>query len=204
MKPIALPKPTRGRGKSVFAALQERRTSRTISDRHLTRQMLSNILWAAAGVNRKKGPFGIAGRTAASASNSQEIEVYVALEEGVYLYDPVPHRLTPIAADDIRPMALGKGQGMAGAKAPLRLIYVLDIERFSKAGFQEPGLWDIEVQKSYYFVDTGLIAGNVYLFAAANGLAAWFHNCNKPELSAALRLRKDQRVLFGQTVGYPE
>lgn len=204
MKPIALPKPTRGRGKSVFAALQERRTSRTISDRHLTRQMLSNILWAAAGVNRKKGPFGIAGRTAASASNSQEIEVYVALEEGVYLYDPVPHRLTPIAADDIRPMALGKGQGMAGAKAPLRLIYVVDIERFSKAGFQEPGLWDIEVQKSYYFVDTGLIAGNVYLFAAANGLAAWFHNCNKPELSAALRLRKDQRVLFGQTVGYPE
>jgi len=204
MKPIALPKPTRGRGKSVFAALQERRTSRTISDRHLTWQMLSNILWAAAGVNRKKGPFGIAGRTAASASNSQEIEVYVALEEGVYLYDPVPHRLTPIAADDIRPMALGKGQGMAGAKAPLRLIYVLDIERFSKAGFQEPGLWDIEVQKSYYFVDTGLIAGNVYLFAAANGLAAWFHNCNKPELSAALRLRKDQRVLFGQTVGYPE
>jgi nitroreductase len=204
MKPIALPKPTRGRGKSVFAALQERRTSRTISDRHLTRQMLSNILWAAAGVNRKKGPFGIAGRTAASASNSQEIEVYVVLEEGVYLYDPVPHRLTPIAADDIRPMALGKGQGMAGAKAPLRLIYVVDIERFSKAGFQEPGLWDIEVQKSYYFVDTGLIAGNVYLFAAANGLAAWFHNCNKPELSAALRLRKDQRVLFGQTVGYPE
>jgi len=166
--------------------------------------MLSNILWAAAGVNRKKGPFGIAGRTAASASNSQEIEVYVALEEGVYLYDPVPHRLTPIAADDIRPMALGKGQGMAGAKAPLRLIYVVDIERFSKAGFQEPGLWDIEVQKSYYFVDTGLIAGNVYLFAAANGLAAWFHNCNKPELSAALRLRKDQRVLFGQTVGYPD
>ena len=67
----------------------------------------------------------------------------------------------------------------------------------------EPGLRDNEVQKSYYFVDTGLIAGNVYLFAASQGLASWFHNCNKQELYALLNLRKNQKVLFGHTVGFP-
>jgi hypothetical protein len=100
-------------------------------------------------------------------------------------------------------MAIGQGQGPAGAQAPVRLIYVVDIQKFSTAGFQEPGLWDIETQKSYYYVDTGLIAGNVYLFAASQGLATWFHNCNRAELSTRLRLRKNQRALFAQTVGYP-
>ena len=75
---------------------------------------------------------------------------------------------------------------------------------FSKtSGYQEPGLQNPEIQKSYYYVDTGLIAGNVYLFAASQGLAPWFHNCNKPGLTAKLNLRADQRVLFGHTVGYP-
>jgi hypothetical protein len=165
--------------------------------------LISNLLWAASGVNRKKGPFGDPGITAASASNSREIDIYVALPEGVYLYDPEVHCLNPIVRGDLRPLAIGKGQGKAGAEAPVRLIYVVDIEKFSRAGFQEPGLWDRETQKAYYFVDTGLIAGNVYLFAASQGLAAWFHNCNKPELHARLQLRKNQRVLFAQTVGYP-
>jgi hypothetical protein len=155
-------------------------------------------------VNRKRGPFGIPGRTAASASNSQEIDLYVALREGVYLYDPVPHRLTPVVDGDLRVLGLGKGQGEMGAKAPVRLIYVVDIDKYRKAGFQEPGLWDLETQKSYYYVDTGLIAGNVYLFAASQGLVTWFHNCNKADLTAKLKLKKAQRVLFGQTVGYPE
>jgi hypothetical protein len=70
------------------------------------------------------------------------------------------------------------------------------------SGFQEPGLHDPEVQKSYYYVDTGLIAGNVYLFAASQGLAAWFHNCDRVDLAKRLGLRADQRVLFGQSVGY--
>ena len=68
---------------------------------------------------------------------------------------------------------------------------------------QELGLRDPNVQRSYYYVDTGLIAANVYLFAASIGLAAWFHNCDKAQLSTKLSLREDQRVLFGQTVGYP-
>jgi nitroreductase len=98
---------------------------------------------------------------------------------------------------------VGRGRGGSGARAPVRLIYVVDIARFARARFQEPGLKDEEIQKSYYFVDTGLIAGNVYLFAASQGLAAWFHNCDKPGLARELNLRPDQRVLFAQTVGYP-
>jgi hypothetical protein len=204
LRPIALPKPTVGRSKSVFTALQKRRTIRSIGDKKLSTQMLSNLLWSACGVNRKKGPFGSPGITAASASNSQEIDLYVAMQEGVYLYDPAAHSLIPVLAEDLRVLAIGQGQGKVGAKSPVRLLYVADIDKFSKAGFQEPGLWDLETQKAYYYVDTGLVAGNVYLFASSQGLSTWFHNCNRAELSARLGLRKDQRVLFGQTVGYPE
>jgi SagB-type dehydrogenase family enzyme len=185
--------------------LQRRRTTREISAKKLPLQTLSNLLWAACGVNRRRGPFGIPGRTAASASNSQEIDVYVALEEGTYLYDPFHHRLIPVAVVDLRRFAIGRGQAEAGGEAPVRLIYIADIDKLvHTAGYQEPGLREPDVQRSYYYIDTGLIAANVYLFAASVGLAAWFHNCDKSELSTKLNLRKDQRVLFGQTVGYPK
>ena len=105
---------------------------------------------------------------------------------------------------DYRVLAIGPGQGTAGASAPVRLIYVADIDKFKNAGFQEPGLYNAEIQKSYYFVDTGLVAQNVYLAAAALGLSAWFHNCNKPEITRVLKLEPNQRPLFGQTVGYAE
>jgi hypothetical protein len=82
------------------------------------------------------------------------------------------------------------------------IIYVVDIDRFKNAGFQEPGLYDPEIQKSYYFVDTGLIAQNVYLASSSLGLASWFHNCNKAALAKKLRLKPNQRALFGQTIGY--
>jgi len=204
LAPIRLPRPSLPTGKSLARALQARRTTREISERPLPWRTLSNLLWAGCGVNRKLGPFRIPGRTAASASNSQEIDVYVALAVGTYRYDPYRHRLEPVAASDLRPLAIGRGQDFAGAKAPVRLIYVADIDRLANTrGFQEPGLRDPEVQRAYYYVDTGLIAANVYLFAASSGLAAWFHNCDQAELGARLNLREDQRVLFGQTVGYP-
>jgi nitroreductase len=155
-------------------------------------------------VNRRKGPFGIPGRTAASASNSQEIDVFVVLERGTYLYDPFRHALLPVVADDLRPLALGRGQGSAGAKAAVRLVYVADIDKLvHTAGYKEPQLRDPDAQRAYYHVDTGMIAANVYLFAASVGLAAWFHNCDRSALRTRLKLRPDQRVLFGQTVGYP-
>ncbi len=202
--PMKLPKPALDRKTSISKALQQRKTTREISDKKLPLQVLSNLLWAAYGVNRKNGPFGTPGRTAASASNSQEIDLYVALQEGIYLYDAFHHKLIPEVTGDLRALAIGAGQMNFGATAPVRLIYIADIHRLTHtSGFQEPGLQDPEVQKSYYFVDTGLIAGNVYLFAASHGLASWFHNCNKSGLASKLKLRPEQRVLFGQTVGYP-
>jgi nitroreductase len=113
--------------------------------------------------------------------------------------------LVPIVAGDLRRFALGTRQGDGGANAPVRLIYVADIGKLEHtSGFDQPGLHDPEVQKSYDFVDAGLIAGNVYLFAASQGLAAWFHNCDRPALPARLGLGDTQRPLFGQTVGYPK
>ena len=201
---IVLPRPSLAIDKSLVRALRLRRTTREISARSLPLQVLSNLLWAACGVNRKRGPFGIPGRTAASASNSQELDVYVALAAGTYLYDPLGHRLEPVATGDLRRLAIGRGQDFAGAEAPVRLLFVADIDRLANTrGYQEPGLRDPKVQRAYFYVDTGLIAANVYLYAASVGLAAWFHNCDKAGLAARLGLRADQRVLFGQTVGYP-
>jgi nitroreductase len=204
MQPIALPEPVFDGCGTVFEALKLRRTCRSISDKKIPLQILSDILWAAQGVNRVKGPFGGPGRTAGSASNSQEICVYVAREEGTYLYEPDSHKMNPVAAGDSRALAIGPGQGRAGANAPIRFIYVVDIDRFKNAGFQEPGLYDPEIQKSYYFVDAGLIAQNVYLATSSLGLVSWFHNCNKAELANVLKLKPNQRALFGHTIGYAD
>jgi hypothetical protein len=203
LPPIALPKPEKDGGKSVLAALWERKTIRDISAEKLSPQVLSNLLWAAFGVNRENGPFGQVGRTAASASNSQEVDVYAAMPEGIYLYEAVPHRLTPVVAGDHREKAGGRRRGTSAAKAPVNLIYVADLAKYGKARLQEPGLRDPEIQKAYCNVAAGLIAGNVYLFAASQGLAAWFHNCNRAVLATELKLRSEQRVLFAQTVGRP-
>lgn len=200
-EPIPLPAPVFDDCRTLFEALKMRRTSRDIGADKVSLQSLSDILWASQGVNRAQGPFGDSGRTAGSASNSQEIRVYVLMEEGTYLYEPEPHRLTPVAAGDIRRLAIGRGQQDAGSDAPIRLVYVVDIERFQHAGFPEPGLYDPEIQKSYYYVDTGLIAQNVYLAAAALGLGAWFHNCDKEAFAEATGLGPDLWPLFGQTIG---
>ena len=204
LRSIKLPKPVFAHCSTVFEALKMRRTSRAISDKKIPLQILSDILWAAQGVNRIHGPFGGPGRTAGSASNSQEISVYVAREEGVYLYEPNFHKLTPVAPGDNRTLAIGPGQRTSGANAPVRFIYVVDVNKFKTAGYQEPGLYDPEIQKSYYFVDTGLIAQNVYLAASALGLVSWFHNCNKTKLVKKLMLKPHQRPLFGQTIGYAD
>jgi hypothetical protein len=203
LQPIALVPPQTDGGKTVLAALKERKTTRSISDEKLSPQMLSNLLWAAWGVNRKNEPFGQIGRTAASASNSQEIDLYVVMPEGTYLYEAINHRLDPIAAGDLRTKVGAHGQGGPMTIAPVILIYVADIAKYAKSRLQEPGMKDPEIQKSYYNVATGLIAGNVYLFAASQGLAAWFHNCNKPLLADVLKLRPQQRVLYAQTVALP-
>lgn len=202
--PIPLPIFEDDSGVTIVEALNRRRTTREISPAPLPEPVLGGLLWAAGGINRWSGPFGLHGRTAASASNSQEIGIYVARRQGVSRYEPEKHGLVPIMVGDIRRQALTPGQKRINPIAPVHLIFVVDIEKLvHTAGFQEPGLQDPEVQKSYYYVDTGLIAENVYLYAAGHGLAAWFHNCDRERLSKTLALRESQRVLFAQSVGYP-
>ena len=201
LQPIQLPPPEKEGGLSVLAALQQRKTTRSISSKALPQQLLSNLLWAAFGINREQASFNKPGRTAPSASNSQEIDLYVALPEGVYLYEALPHRLTPVAAGDFRRRA---GRGRA-ASAPVNIFYVADLTRYDLGPDQpDRAIGDPEVQKSYYYTDTGFIAQNVYLYAASMGLAAWFHNCNKDNTVGEFSLKDTQRILFAQTVGYPE
>jgi len=205
IEPIKLLEPVFDKIELTFNAFENRKTVKTFIDKKLPLQILSNLLWAACGVNRKTTTSGILGRTAASASNSQEIDIYTIFEDGIYKYNPSENLLIPIISGDLRSLAIGQPQAKfdTGVNAPVRLIYVANIDKLvNTTGHKEPGLMDTEVQKSYYFVDTGLIAGNVYLFAASQGLAAWFHNCNKPALLEKLNLNSNQRILFGQTVGY--
>ena len=199
MEPIILPEPDRKGGKSVLEALQLRQTTRRISSRELPLQVLSTLLWAAFGVNREKASFQKPGRTAPSASNSQEIDLYVALKDGLYLYEAIPHQLALISEGDFRIMSVGG----SAATAPVNIFYVADLLRYDLGPDQpDPGIGDPEVQKSYYYTDTGFIAQNVYLFAASQGLATWFHNCYRENIVTEFNLRPDQRILFAQTVGY--
>ncbi len=201
---IELPPPAFEDVLSLGEAFQRRETQRVFAPTPLPLNKLSELLWAACGVNRKKGPFGLTGRTDATASNSQEIDVYVAMEMGVYLYDPDRSRLAPILIGDIRPLALDPTHTPAGDRAPVRLIYVADVDRLEHSqGGDEPGLHDAETQKSYYYVDCGIVAANVYLYAAGAGLNAWFHSCDRVALAKRLPLRAGRRVLFAQTVGFP-
>ena len=181
LKPIRLPKPQMEGGKTLMQALAERKTTREFSGETLSPQMLSNLLWAAFGVNREKMDQGGPGRTAPSANNRQEVQLYVLLPEGVYLYDPVPHALKPIAAGDIR----AEAGPAAAANAAVTIVYVADSDAGSAA------------------VDTGFIGQNVYLFASAFGLNAWFRGSGVAGLSSPLKLTEKQRVLYAQTVGYP-
>ena len=200
LQTIALPKPEKDGGKSVLASLQERKTNRSISPKELPLQVISNLMWAAFGVNRDTGGFGKKGRTAPSASNSQEIDLYVALPAGVYIYDAATHSLLPVAEGDFRARSTRRG----GSTAPLNIFYIVDLSRYDLGPTQpDRVIGDPEIQKSYYFTDTGFIAQNVYLFAASFGLAAWFHNCDKENTVKEFKLKPTQRVLFAQTIGYP-
>ncbi len=182
--PIQLPKPQMTDGMPLMQALAMRQTTRTFEDRPLPQQTLSNLLWAAFGVNRPREVKAGLGRTAPSAMNRQEVELYVVLAQGVYVYEAEKNALRPVAADDAR-AKVGSGDA---AHAAVTLIYVAD----AKLSFAE--------------VDTGFIGQNVYLFAASEGLNAWFyalHGQNDAAgVAAALKLTADKRPLYGQSVGF--
>jgi nitroreductase len=207
LEPITLPPPQRTGGGPLMEALNARRTTRSIGEAPLAPQVLSNLLWAAYGVNRDQGPRGRVGRTAPSGMNLQPIDLYVATPAGVYLYEPVPHRLAPVVAKDVRAIA---NRSPVAEKVPVVLIYVVDGDRKPEppppgtpapAGPPGPAPpWELP---SFGEVETGFIGQNVYLFCASQGLAAWFHSTDKEALAEAMRLRPAQRVLYAQTVGHP-
>jgi nitroreductase len=189
LKPIELPKPQTDSGKPLMQALKDRKTSRQFSSEKLPLQVLSNMLWAANGINRPDGK-----RTAPTARNKQEIDVYVALEEGLYLYDANTHTLLPVLAKDIR---AATGMQPFVKDAPVNLVFVAD---YAKMGNMPSD------QKDFYAAaDTGYVSQNVYLYCASEGLATVVRGMvDKPACQTAMKLRADQKIILAQTVGYPK
>ena len=164
MDPIILPEPRKRGGKTLLETLSLRQTNRSIGPREIPMQVLSNLLWAAFGVNREKASFRKKGRTAPSASNSQEIDLYVALKDGLYLYEAGPHQLTPISTGDFSMLSGQGGASRLTQHTPVNIFYVVDLARYDLGPDQpDPSIGDPEIQKSYYYTDTGFIAQNIRL-----------------------------------------
>lgn len=186
---VSLPKPQTEGGKPLMQALKERQSMREFSTAELPDQVLSDLLWAAWGVNRPES----GKRTAPSAKNMQEVDVYVVTAAGVYLYEAGDHHLRRVASGDLRADTGARG---AMASAPVHLLFVADLAK--SAGDSE------EKKMLYATVTVGCIIQNVYLFCASEGLATVTRaSAMAPALLEALELRSDQRVLMAQTVGYP-
>ena len=185
---IQLPNPQKEGGKPLMAALSARMSTKTFNGEKLPMQTLSNLLWAAFGINRPDGR-----RTAPSARNWQETEIYVATADGVYLWDAKKNTLETILTKDIRAIT---GNQEYVKDASVVLIYVSDYVKVNA------GEMDKQILVG---ADTGMIAENVYLFCASEGLATVVRaNIDINALGKELKLRPDQKVTLDQCVGYPK
>lgn len=186
---IPLPAPRMAGGKPLLNVLKERQSHRTFSPQPLPLQLLADLLWAASGINRADAGT----RTAPSARNWQEVDVYVVLPDGAYLYDAKANALRGVVQGDLRQQT---GLQPFVATAPVNLIYVADPARMNGAS---PG--DITL---YYSTDTGFISQNVYLFCASEGLSTVVRgSLDRVALAQALNLPDSQKIVLAQTVGYP-
>jgi SagB-type dehydrogenase family enzyme len=189
LNPIVLPPPQTSGGRPLMQVLKDRHSTREFSSEKLPPQVLSNLLWAAFGVNRPDGK-----RTAPSAMNWQEIDIYVATQDGLYLYDAKANALNPVLAQDVRGAT---GQQPFVKEAPVDLVYVADLAKTRRAGGED--------QTLYTAADTGFIAQNVYLFCASEGLAVVVRgSVDRTALAKLIKLRPDQKIILAQTVGYPK
>jgi nitroreductase len=187
MKTMALPAPRREGGRPLLSALNLRHSTRAYSSRALSMQTLSDLLWAAFGVNRPSGD-----RTAPYWRHIMVIDIYLAMADGVWLYEPKAHELQFYLPDDIRAQT---GSQDFVASAPLNLVYVAHGERMQDLKLEE--------RRLYSSVDTGFIGQNVYLFCASEGLATVFRGAvDYAKLAGAMKLPDQQFVTFSQTVGY--
>jgi SagB-type dehydrogenase family enzyme len=169
--------------------LKDRKSTREFGSGTLSQQTLSNLLWAAFGINRPDGH-----RTAPSAMNWQEVSIYVATPEGVYVYDAKATALEPVAAGDFR---AATGTQSYVKDAAVNLVYVSDLSKTGGAATPEAEM--------YTAADVGFIAQNVYLYCASEGLATVVRaSVDKPALAKTLKLQPQQRIILAQSVGYPK
>ena len=188
--PMKLPQPQLEKGMPLMQALHARKSTREFSAEKLPAQALSDLLWAAFGVNRPE----TGGRTAPSTRNWQDIDIYVATADGLFLFDAKSHALKMIQEKDIR--ALTGTQDFVGS-APVNLIYVSDYTRMDADASQED-------RKTAAAIDTGFIGENVYLYCASTGLATVVRgSIDKDVLAKAMKLKSTQWIVAAQSVGYP-
>lgn len=187
---VPLPPPQTEGGKPLMRALALRATSRAFAPDPIPAQTLSNLLWAAWGINRPaEGK-----RTAPSARNWQEIDLMVVRADGTFLYDAAAHRLGLVAAGDHRALT---GVQPFVKDAPLTLVLVADTSRM-KGADKDPG------QRQWIWADAGFISQNIYLFCASEGLATGVRALvDRPALAKALGLKENQVILLAQSVGRP-
>jgi nitroreductase len=186
---LVLPPAQQWGGKPLLEALKERRSTREFSPRALAIGVLSNLLWAAFGINRPD----TRGRTAPSAHDWEEIDLYVALARGVYVYDAQYHLLRSRGTRDLRALT---GLQPFAAEAPVDLVYVADLSRMVQASPEE--------QAQYAGPDAGFIAQNVYLFCASEGLATVVRGMiDRSALAAEMGLAPRQTIILAQSIGYP-
>jgi SagB-type dehydrogenase family enzyme len=183
---IKLSKPDTKKGLPLMQCLQKRQSVREFSNKQISNEILSNLLWAGCGINRPDGK-----RTAPSAMNTQSIDIYVVNASGIYLYDPKNYELDLIASGDFR-KETGKQDFVA--TAPINLVYVSD---FSKMQGDE------ESKKIYSAADAGFISENIYLFCASEGLGTVVRGYFDEEpLSKVLKLKPNQKIILTQTIGH--
>jgi hypothetical protein len=186
---IDLPAPQKTGGLPLMDALARRSTARAFDAKELSPQQLSSLLWAAFGVNRSDGK-----RTAPSARNFQETDIYVLLKSGVYVYTAKSNKLDLVAADDIR--ALGGTQAFA-KDAPVTLVFVADLAKM--------GDGSRENKMNTANIDVGYISQNVYLFCASESLVTGARgSVDRAALGPKLKLRPDQVIILAQSAGYPK
>ncbi len=191
---ITLPAPNKTGGKPLMQALNERQSIRTFTKDNLTLQQLSDLLWAGWGINRPADKK----RTAPSSRNMQEIDVYVALPGGLYLYDPELNTLKQIHNRDIRKVC---GTQDFVADAPVNLVFVADMAKLGKKEGDE--IKDSDLLSSW--ANTGFIAQNVYLYCASENLGCVVRGLvPKDKLAPEMGLRSSQVIILAQTVGIPQ
>lgn len=187
---VPLPKP-RIRGQ-FMKSLDDHVTIKGFSTKSLSDQVLANILWAGFGVTDQN----TGRRTAQSAFNMQEIDIYVLSDNGTYRYDAQAHALETITGDDLRGIIAGQPYAM---NAPVHLLYVAD---YGKAEKRVPESYRQKIP-SWSMLHTGLIAQNIYIYCAANDMTSVIREVGGAErLHKALRLRDDQALIMSQAVGY--